>query len=207
MFQKSSYRECRIVGRRSFHSARGTASPLIILILMLIGGYYFRDIFASIVRERESRAHAEDLAVQETIQRRALAQQIEIELEPIQQELDQIRLTVQSFNAQIEGIIGLPFEVAHIRSTRRLDRAILKSDAFAETWTQLLRARVTPEMIDERRYVLTEINHRIMGDKASELDRQHLDELHQWMQQVQQRLEQHQSTIVRLANYFRQLST
>jgi len=207
MLQRKMYHRCYVVGSVRSRFARGSAHPLIfVLLLLMVGGYYFRDFIGSALRERESHARAQELAVAEAISRKTLAQEIEIQLEPIREEMQQLYLLAQAFNAQVEAVIGLPFEVAHTQSSRRLDHAILKSDPFAETWAQLLRARVTPHTLEQKQYVVTQVRHRIGRDTFSDLDKQHLEDLRQWIQQAQHRLNQHQPTIVRLRNQLREIN-
>lgn len=201
MLYDTQYQEACIIRARAGHSARGTASLLVILVVLAIGGYYYRDIFANISREHASEADAKELEVQDAISRKAVAQELEIKLEPIHEEMNQLSLQAQSFNAQVEAIVGVPFEVADIRSTRRLNDAILTSDPFAEAWTQLLRARITPQMLEQRRYLLTEIDQRVESQTASKLDQQHLEEVRRWIQHAQQQLQQHNATLVRLRNH------
>lgn len=175
-------------------------SLVVLLVLLLAAAYLFRDAITAFMQERASRAHHEQIALEQSIRRNALGQELEITVEPIQQEMRRLNQIYHSLSYQIESIVGLPLEIADVQSTRKLDYAILTSDSFAEVWARLLNSRITPALFEQKESALTELYHRINNDSYSYLDKQHLAELYLWIQQAKQQLERQEASIVFLSN-------
>jgi len=84
----------------------------------------------------------------------------------------------------------------------RIDLAILQSEAFCEVLARLLRDRIPLEELNQKEYDLLQITDRIKNETYSESDRHRLNEMHSWIQQSKQMLEQQKPRVKRLSETF-----
>lgn len=185
-------------------SALGALLPLVLLVAFTV--YILKDPIANITQERKDRAQTVRIALEQQMRYNALAQTIEVELAHVQAELDKLRAGLQTFDFQVEEAIGVPIDVAYATPTRRLAHAILLSDEFAETWVQILNARITEEMLERQAHILTEVAIRMNQETLTQLDTLRLEELRQWTSQGLQWLQRSQPAIGRLKSQLSELS-
>ncbi len=159
------------------------ASLLLLPVAILPGIYFLRKPMAGFAEERRLKAETELLRHQTQMEYDSLKQDVEVLLYSVGNRMSELNHHLDDLSLRFETVTGVPLDSAHKYASRRIDRAILRSYAFAEVWARLLNGRVDHEQLLERERQFNRIRDMYDSNRLSRLDRLKLIELREWCQQ------------------------
>lgn len=167
------------------------ASPLMLLTaaFVLITGILLLPKLKASFAEAISNSPKSKLTIEERVKRaqeerryELLENEAEALLQEVRGEFSDLQRSTNTLNRQVEAIVGVPLETAHLRTTQELDHAILKSKEFATIWSQILNARLTKEKIEYRDAVINDAHYHMEKRTLTDRDRTKLLDLADWIQ-------------------------
>lgn len=182
-------------------SALGFIAGLLFLIAAIPVGYIMlKGPLAAQWAQTQAEKREREQREQEDRRYRVLQNDVEAILRETEEDFRSLQRVSDAFARQVEEVVGVPFETAHLETSRPLDHAILRSEEFATTWCQLLNARLTSEMIEQKEYVVAEVNYRWGRGSLTDRDRTALLDLQQWIKHQHDRLLSQRPKLVFIAN-------
>jgi len=109
--------------------------------------------------------------------------------------------SLNEFAAQFEANLGIPLHLAHEKSTRQIDYAILKSESFTKVFVQILNSAILPESIEDELNTLNIVASHLRNDTLTEIDKSILQADLKWINSKQQEIQIQQMRLQQIVTW------
>jgi len=171
------------------------------IIVLIVAFVIFRGPLSGLVRAYVISVQGDPEEAKKEAAYRALELDVNNLLEIVDSQFDVIVYEADQFAARFENLTDIPLSLAHTNSTKQIDHAIIKSEAFADTLAQILNARLIPESIDQQKRSIRLVRNHLQNGTLTDIHRTLLQQNLEWIRSQQDALETQKTRLDQVADW------